>query len=532
MIESDREASSSGSGERRSGGTGRTPRGRVLIVEPFPWTPSLPSGLPSPPEHVASVAHAIGAVHASETRRPIIAIVLTTDVGRANPTFADELRHVDPSVMLIAVGDSSLDQADVTVMPDGIASEVASALGLPSDAADSRASDFAGAGDTPRGEGTVPTDDDAQREEPLIETFLGSDRGVPAGTDPEADALRDQWPTPADPGTHADDFTRMPVSSSASDAMPEAPADSSAGVDAADDPPEPLPFVAHASDGPGGDAALQTPLGDLDLVDAVLAEDGGLAPLAAELIRQQTGWLDLMWFADQDGDARSVSERVVRDGARMFGRLRSRMASPVELERWAEWLARWLRLEATVRDAREHALRDELTGAWNRRFCMRFLTQTVAEASARRRPVTVLFFDIDDFKRFNDTWGHDAGDDILRETVKLLQSGIRRCDRVCRIGGDEFVVIFADLEGPRTQGSSPVSDVEVIAHRFQREIHAMRFPKLGIDAPGRLSISGGLATFPWDGHDADSLIRLADQRALESKRRGKNLITVGTAPKP
>jgi hypothetical protein len=70
-------------------------------------------------------------------------------------------------------------------------------------------------------------------------------------------------------------------------------------------------------------------------------------------------------------------------------------------------------------------------------------------------------------------------------------------------------------------------DVEVIARRFQSEVVGMRFPRLGLDAPGTLSISAGLATYPWDGADAETLLRVADERALESKRRGKNHITFG-----
>jgi diguanylate cyclase (GGDEF)-like protein len=148
-------------------------------------------------------------------------------------------------------------------------------------------------------------------------------------------------------------------------------------------------------------------------------------------------------------------------------------------------------------------------------------------AARARRAVTVLFFDIDGFKRYNDQFGHEAGDEILKETVRLLESVIRAGDRVCRIGGDEFVVVFCDLEGPRSPGSNPPEDVAQIAARFQEQIWGMKFPKLGIDAPGTLSISGGLATFPWDGSDPQGLLRHADQLALQSKRSGKNVITLG-----
>jgi len=138
-----------------------------------------------------------------------------------------------------------------------------------------------------------------------------------------------------------------------------------------------------------------------------------------------------------------------------------------------------------------------------------------------------MVFDIDDFKHYNDRFGHDAGDEVLRETVRLLNSVIRSGDKVCRIGGDEFAVIFADLEGPRELGSNHPESVEQIAARFQDQICQMKFPKLGLDAPGTLSVSGGLATYPWDGTTAADLLHHADQLALQSKCKGKNVITMG-----
>ena len=109
-----------------------------------------------------------------------------------------------------------------------------------------------------------------------------------------------------------------------------------------------------------------------------------------------------------------------------------------------------------------------------------------------------------------DRYGHDAGDEVLRQTVDLLRSTIRRGDHVFRIGGDEFVVIFSDPEGPRNERSAPPESVEDIAHRFQAKVCEMKFPQLGVEAEGSLSISAGLATFPWDGHDVQSLLRHAD----------------------
>jgi diguanylate cyclase (GGDEF)-like protein len=138
-----------------------------------------------------------------------------------------------------------------------------------------------------------------------------------------------------------------------------------------------------------------------------------------------------------------------------------------------------------------------------------------------------MIFDIDDFKHYNDRWGHDAGDEIIREVVRLLRTIIRRGDHVCRIGGDEFAVLFCDPEPPREPGSNHPTTIEILARRFKEQVANARFSKLGDEATGVLSISGGLATYPWDSTDIDGLLEKADQRLLQSKRLGKNSITIG-----
>ena len=292
--------------------------------------------------------------------------------------------------------------------------------------------------------------------------------------------------------------------------------------------PAPLPAVAMEDPPTAPDAPADEDLGDTDLVEAILTDPSGLRDRALQLMIQQTGWSDLAVTDTAPAGSAGVELRFRQ---RCYGMLSSAVTEPRQLRPWAEWLARWMALDHGYREYRTMAYRDELTGAWNRRFYESFMKQVLREASRSRRAVTVLVFDIDDFKRYNDDYGHDAGDEVLRETVRLLESVIRAGDRVCRIGGDEFVVVFADLDGPREPGSNPPETVEAIAARFQDQVCRMRFPKLGLDAPGTLSISGGLSTFPWDGNDATSLLKHADQLALQSKREGKNVITFGPGKK-
>lgn len=214
-------------------------------------------------------------------------------------------------------------------------------------------------------------------------------------------------------------------------------------------------------------------------------------------------------------------------GDRTYGRLAAPGASPDALRAQAQRLAAWLRLNEQHAELRRAALTDPLTGAWNRRYFDRFLAVTLDQARRRRGSVTLLVFDIDDFKLYNEKYGHGAGDEILVETVRLLRSVTRPTDKVCRIGGDEFAVIFHEPQGPREPGSRPPESVYQISRRFQTQICEHRFPKLADEAPGTLTISGGLATYPWDGRDAADLLEQADQLALESKRIGKNAITLG-----
>lgn len=285
-------------------------------------------------------------------------------------------------------------------------------------------------------------------------------------------------------------------------------------------PPAPAPVVAEdpherairgtpaaptpPSPAPGDDAAL---------VRALLAGRSVLEP-ALEIARQRAGRNDLHFHADSGRLTCDDTEWALGPGAVVFGSL-------------SAWMNSWARLDAQHRELRQAAFTDPLTGAWNRRYFDRFMEAAIDQAKRARRSLTLMVFDIDNFKRYNDAYGHAAGDEILTETVRLLTSVIRPSDRVCRVGGDEFAVIFYEPQGPRQPDSAPPESIYSIATRFQRQICTHRFPKLSAEAAGTLTISGGLATFPWDGHDADALLERADQLSLESKKQGKNALTLG-----
>ena len=269
-------------------------------------------------------------------------------------------------------------------------------------------------------------------------------------------------------------------------------------------------------------------LGDVHLVRAVIADDGSFRSISLSMIRAHLGTSDIHLLLPDEADENDsrATARVLHDDEHI-GTLVSSTVGTDDLLPWSSWLSTWMGMELRVRELEMLTETDELTTAGNRRAFERIAAETLENARRERRIVTLMVFDIDNFKTYNDRYGHDAGDEVLRQTVDLLRCTIRRGDHVFRIGGDEFVVIFSDTDGPRNEQSVPPESVEDIAHRFQAKVCELRFPQLGLDAEGSLSISAGLATFPWDGHDGTTLLRHADGLAMESKRNGKNAIRFG-----
>ncbi len=179
---------------------------------------------------------------------------------------------------------------------------------------------------------------------------------------------------------------------------------------------------------------------------------------------------------------------------------------------------------------REHwrrlAWTDDLSGLRNRRYFEKSLGELVREGATRRMRLTLFLFDIDDFKTYNDRYGHAAGDGLIREIGALLRHCSRERDVVARYGGDEFAVIIWDAEPPRVAGSQHPSDPLQLCERFCEAIRTHNFACLGKAAPGPVTISGGIASFPWDGRTAEELMASADRALIETKRRGKNGITL------
>jgi len=208
-----------------------------------------------------------------------------------------------------------------------------------------------------------------------------------------------------------------------------------------------------------------------------------------------------------------------------------RRADSDKLRHYTMLVSRLLQAAGAQRRWRELALTDDLSGLPNRRSLMGFLSDVLVRAERERFCVTVLLFDIDDFKRYNDTCGHNAGDEIIRVVGTLIRAHCREHDVVARYGGDEFAVAFWDAEQPRVSGSKHPDDAMVLLRRFTEALSAHKFESLKHCGFYQLTVSGGLASFPWDGQTAVELLSRADEALLQAKRAGKNRIfRIGQEP--
>jgi two-component system cell cycle response regulator len=186
------------------------------------------------------------------------------------------------------------------------------------------------------------------------------------------------------------------------------------------------------------------------------------------------------------------------------------------------------------------ATEDELTGLKNRRYIWEFSRQIIARARGENGRVTLLIFDIDNFKHYNDVYGHSAGDEVLKQAAVLMRRCCRGHDVVGRIGGDEFAVVFWDSQktedrkqGTENRRQTPADhpkEAIFVAKRLRKRLGKAELHLLGPEGKGVLTISGGLASFPRDGATIGELFEQADKALLEAKRSGKNKIYLVGSP--
>ncbi|TIP36723.1 MAG: diguanylate cyclase, partial [Mesorhizobium sp.] len=168
----------------------------------------------------------------------------------------------------------------------------------------------------------------------------------------------------------------------------------------------------------------------------------------------------------------------------------------------------------------EMAVIDGLTGLHNRRYLDSHLQTLFDRAAARRRPLSVMITDLDRFKSINDTYGHDGGDDVLREFARRLRKNVRGIDLACRFGGEEFVVVMPDTEG---------AVAEKVAERIRAEIAQAPFA-IGSDGKTiEVTVSVGVSSLLKGTDSVAALMKRADLALYEAKSGGRNRVVAKAA---
>jgi len=172
-------------------------------------------------------------------------------------------------------------------------------------------------------------------------------------------------------------------------------------------------------------------------------------------------------------------------------------------------------LERMNRDLEDLAKHDGLTGLLNNRSLREALDLEVSRAERYKHPFSVIFMDLDHFKQFNDTHGHLAGDELLKDLARLFRSKSRAVTVLARYGGEEFVAL-----APET----PKEGAMIYAERLRRQVEEHSFKGEESQPLGDVTISIGVATFPEDGTDGATLIEHADKALYEAKESGRNRV--------
>lgn len=153
----------------------------------------------------------------------------------------------------------------------------------------------------------------------------------------------------------------------------------------------------------------------------------------------------------------------------------------------------------------EMAVTDPLTGVYNYRYFTHRLNQEVEKARRYKRQLSLIIFDIDNFKDFNDTYGHPAGDNALKEAAKVFLENIRDIDVLARYGGEEFLVLLPE---------TGVDEAFIAAERIRQ----------AVEKDTKVTVSGGIAAFPGNADNAENLLKNADDILYKAKNKGRNII--------
>lgn len=257
---------------------------------------------------------------------------------------------------------------------------------------------------------------------------------------------------------------------------------------------------------------------DLVIVSLSLANADGLRLCSQIRSLDRTRHLPIVMLVDPGDDGRllrgldlGANDYLVRpiDGHEMMARVRTQIRRKRQSEH----------LRMQLAESVELSIKDALTGLFNRRYMEGHLKVLVEQSRVTRRPLSLLISDIDHFKQVNDTYGHASGDAVLKEFAARLRRNTRGLDLVCRLGGEEFVVLMPNTEMQRASQ---------IAERIRSHVAAAPFQlEAGPSIPVTASV--GVATIENSLDTSETLLRRADKALYAAKRSGRNRVVVDAA---
>jgi two-component system cell cycle response regulator len=234
----------------------------------------------------------------------------------------------------------------------------------------------------------------------------------------------------------------------------------------------------------------------------------------------RTRFVPIILVADADED--DLIKRALELGVNDYivrpvdpNELTARLRTQVRRKRYHDGL------RENVAHSIELAVTDGLTGLYNRRYLDTHLETLVSRAHTRDRSLSLLITDIDRFKSVNDTYGHDAGDDVLREFARRLRVNVRGMDLACRYGGEEFVIVMPD---------TPAHVAAEVAERLREQIEQDGFMVSNGAHTLSVTVSVGVATLNHaNSEDAKALLKRADEALYEAKSSGRNRVVSNAA---
>ncbi|MGL4634492.1 MAG: PleD family two-component system response regulator [Beijerinckiaceae bacterium] len=268
-------------------------------------------------------------------------------------------------------------------------------------------------------------------------------------------------------------------------------------------------------------ALLRIPEGNYDLVMVSLGLENydGLRLCSQLRSLERTRKLPLLLIADMDDEARvhrgleiGVNDYLTRpvDRNEMLARVRTQ----IRRKRYIDSLSE------TVQQSMEAAIIDPLTGMNNRRYMQSHLTALTSEAANHGMPFSLMILDIDHFKQVNDSWGHDAGDEVLKEFASRISKSVRGVDMACRSGGEEFVVLLPETE---------THIAALVADRIRTKVENKPFPIYGGKKYISVTVSIGVSGYKSGHTTADALMKRADEALYKAKKEGRNRVVAAAA---